>query len=137
MSDYLPYDKNSDRAWTRLINKLLQTLYLCGNMVLLCSVLVNVYEFCVWKSHEGIKSLNVKDIKRINPDSKSYNDMCMDLYAIRNYTVHSPYKLFSVRNRLLDLLSSEDFKFLLKVSFPEDYEMFDEMLASYSRWIYE
>ena len=61
----------------------------------------------------------------------------MDLYTVRNYVVHCPYKLPKVENRFLKMLSSPDFKYLLQVCFPDDYKMFDEMLSSYSRWLYE
>ena len=137
MSDYLPYDEESDKIWLNLIKKLLERLYDSGDFHLLCIVISNIYEYCVWKSHTGVKSLNVKDIKRLNENVDSFTDMCTDLYTVRNYVVHCPYKLPKVENRFLKMLSSPDFKYLLQVCFPDDYKMFDEMLSSYSRWLYE
>lgn len=137
MSDYLPYNEESDKIWLKVIKRLLEKLYDSGDFLMLCNVIVNIYEYCVWKSHDGFKSLNVKDIKRLNESSDSFSDMCMDLYTIRNYIVHCPYKLFNIENRFLKMLSSDDFRYLLKICFQDDVQMFDEMLSSYSRWIYE
>lgn len=40
--------EESDKIWLNLIKKLLERLYDSGDFHLLCIVISNIYEYCVW-----------------------------------------------------------------------------------------
>lgn len=137
MSNYVDYSEDNKNIWISYIKKLLNILYTTGDILLFGLVLQQIYEYSVWfVQNSGGKPFNVKDLFIINPDI-SFKHMCQNLCQVRNIATHQPYNLSKKSNKIVEVLSSECFKELLVYVFKDDASMFDEMLSTYSRWLYE
>ena len=135
MSSYVPFSKEAKSTWIDYIKSLLVILYNEGNLMLLGQVISQIYEFTVWCAPRTIqREFNVKDLRLYDP-STEFAAMCNQLARIRHVAVHQPFNLTKNTSVMNSLLSDINFKDLLRYTF-DDTSMFDEMLSTYSRWLY-
>lgn len=136
MSSYVPFSEESKELWISYIDSLLVLLYSNGNLMLLGQVINQIYEFSVWCVPRATKrEFNVKDLYYFNV-SAEFTTMCSKLVRVRQIAAHQPFNLSTNRSLIDELLKDSSFKELLCYVFPNT-SMFDEMLSTYSRWLYE
>ena len=136
MSSYVPFSEEAKSTWIKYIKDLLDVLYSNGNLMLLGQIISQIYEFTVWCAPRTIeRAFNVKDLHLYSEDTE-FVTMCNQLSRIRHVAVHQPFSLTKSTSSISLLLSDINFKDLLRYAF-DDASMFDEMLSTYSRWLYE
>jgi len=136
MSSYVPYSEESKKVWVGYILNMLRLLYSNGDIMLLGQILNQVYELSLWCVVRTQKrEFNVKDLYVYN-NAVEFKAMCKVLVRIRNIAEHQPFNLPSNKPLIDQLLKDVYFKELLTYVF-DDASVFDEMLTTYSRWLYE
>lgn len=135
MSSYVPFSEEDAAIWRSHILTLLRVFCENRDIVLLGLLLQQIYEYSVWVTHTSTKPLNLKDLYVISADSR-FIVMCNNLCKIRNIVTHQTFVLTRYKSLIIDVMSSQEFKDLLSFVFKSDTQAFDELLSTYSRWLY-
>ena len=103
-------------------------------MYLVCLIISELYEYCIWYIHQYSEYKNIKlnDLKRFCDDKGIDKANLKSWYDLRNTTLHAP---FNLKDRyVVTVINSDVFKELLYVCL-KDLRIYDDIICNYSLWL--